>query len=110
MKRLSSQGVDLKNMHLDFDKMRERFAPEAEEAVRASLLLAAIAEAEGLDVPFSEIEAEMKTLAAAAGIEYEKVREYYGDEERMDTLRNGLLERKAMAFLLENAADGEAPK
>lgn len=110
VKRLSSQGVDLKKVNLDFDKMRERFAPEAEEAVRASLLLAAIAEAEGLDVPFSEIEAEMKTLASAAGIEYEKVREYYGDEERMDTLRNGLLERKAMAFLLENATAGEAPK
>ena len=49
------------------------------------------------------LEAEMKEMASRAGIEYEKIRELYGDEERMDTLRNGLLERKVMAFLLENA-------
>ena len=101
--RLASQGMDLKKVNMDFDKMRERFAPNAERAVRVSLLLSAIAEREGLDVPFSEIEAEMQEMAAAAGMEYEKVRELYGDEDRMDGLRNGLLDRKTMAFLLANA-------
>jgi FKBP-type peptidyl-prolyl cis-trans isomerase (trigger factor) len=83
--------------------MREGFAPEAEQAVRVSLLLSAIAEREGFDIPFSEIEAELKTMAQDAGVPYEKVRELYGDEERMDGLRNRLLERKAMVFLAENA-------
>ena len=101
--RLASQGVDLKKVNLDFDKMREGFAPEAEQAVRVSLLLSAIAEREGFDIPFSEIEAELKTMAQDAGVPYEKVRELYGDEERMDGLRNRLLERKAMVFLAENA-------
>jgi trigger factor len=101
--RLAAQGVDLKKVNMDFEKMRERFAPNAERSVRLSLLLSAIAEKEGLDVPFSEIEAEMKGMAAAAGMEYEKVRELYGDEERMDELRSRLLDRNAMAFLLANA-------
>lgn len=101
--RMAAQGVDLKKLNMDFEKMRERFAPNAERSVRASLLLSAIAEREGLDVPFSEIEEEWKGMAAAAGMEYEKVRELYGDEERMDELRGSLLARKAMAFLLENA-------
>ena len=101
--RLVSQGVDLKKVNMDFDKMRERFAPNADRTVRLSLLLSAIAEKEDIDVPFSEIEAEMKEMASRAGIEYEKIRELYGDEERMDNLRNGLLDRKVMAFLLENA-------
>jgi len=101
--RLVSQGVDLKKVKMDFDKMRERFAPNADRAVRLSLLLAAIAEKENIDVPFSEIEGEMKEMASRAGIEYEKIRELYGDEKRMDDLRNGLLDRKVMAYLLENA-------
>jgi trigger factor len=101
--RLASQGVDLKKVNMDFEKMKERFAPNAERAVRVSLLLDAIAKQEAVDVPFSEIEAEMKAMAAAARMGYEKVRELYGDEDRMDALRNRLLERKVMAFLLENA-------
>ena len=101
--RLASQGVDLKKVNMDFEKMKERFAPNAERAVRVSLLLDAIAKQETIDVPYSEIESEMKEMAAAARMSYEKVRELYGDEERLDALRNRLLERKVMAFLLEHA-------
>jgi trigger factor len=105
--RLVSQGVDLKKVSLDFEKMKERYAPNAERSVRLSLLLAAIAEKEGIDVPYSEIEAEMKEMAARSGIEYEKIREMYGDEERMDNLRNRLREKKVMAYLLESAVAKE---
>ena len=105
--RLVSQGIDLKKVSLDFEKMKERFAPNAERSVRLSLLLAAIAEKEGIDVPYSEIEGEMKEMAARAGIEYEKIREMYGDEERMDNLRNRLLDKKVMADLLASAVAKE---
>lgn len=101
--RLASQGVDLKKVQMDFEKMKERFAPNAERSVRSTLLLAEIAKAENIDVAFSEIEAEMKEMAASAQMEYEKVRELYGDEERMDALRNRLVERKVMTFLVDNA-------
>jgi len=101
--RLATQGVDLKKVSVDFEKMKERFAPNAEQAVRVSLLLSAIAQQENLDVSFSEIEAEMKDMAAAARMPYEKVRELYGDEERLDGLRNRILDRKVMEYLLANA-------
>ncbi len=103
LQRLASQGVDLKKINMDVDKMSERIAPGAERMVRVSLLLDAIAKKENLDVPFSEIDAEMKAMAAAAGLEYEKVREMHSSEEQMDSLRDRLLERKVMDFLLENA-------
>lgn len=105
--RMASQGIDLKKIGLDYEKMRERFAPNAERAVRVSLILEAIARKENIDVPFSEIEAEMKAIADAARMDYEKVREIYGDEERMDDLRAKLLGRKAMEFLLANAETRE---
>jgi trigger factor len=101
--RLAAQGVDLKKVNLDVDKMSERFAPNAERMVRVSLLLDAIGKKEGIDVAFSEIDAEMKAMAEAGGMEYAKVREMYSSEDRMDALRDRILERKVMAFLLENA-------
>lgn len=101
--RLSSQGVDLKKMNLDVDKMSERFAPNAERMVRVSLLIDAIARKENIDASYSEIDAEMKAMADAQGMEYGKVREMYSSEERMDALRDRLLERKVMEFLMKNA-------
>jgi trigger factor len=105
--RMASQGVDLKKVSMDFDKMRERFAPAAERSVRVSLLLEGIAEKENIDVSFSEIESEMKAIAAASEVDYEKVRQIYGEEEQMDRLRNRLLERKIMDFLIAGASAGE---
>ena len=99
----ASQGVDLKKMNLDVDKMSERFAPNAERMVRVSLLIDAIARKENIEASFSEIDAEMKAMAEAQGMEYEKVREMYSSEERMDALRDRLLERKVLEFLMENA-------
>lgn len=101
--RLASQGVDLKKMNMDVDKMSERFAPNAERMVRVSLLIDAIARKENIDASYSEIDAEMKAMAEARGMEYGKVREMYSSEDRMDALRDRLLERKVLGFLMENA-------
>jgi len=111
VEQMRSQGVDLKKMNLDVDKMSERIAPNGERMVRVGLLIDAIARQENLDVPFSEIDAEMKAMAETQGMEYGKVREAYSSEERMDALRDRLLERKVMKFLLENAkVTEEAPE
>jgi trigger factor len=103
IERMGSQGVDVKKMSLDVDKMSERLTPSGERMVRVGLLIDAIARQENLDVAFSEIDAEMKAMAEAQGMEYEKVRETYSSEELMDALRDRLLERKVMRFLMENA-------
>lgn len=106
--RLASQGVDLKKVHMDFDKMKERFAPNAEQSVRFSLLLAAVAEAEGLDVSHGEVKAEVETIAKAANLEAAKLWELYErDEDRYESLRNRLLERKTVDFLLSHAKTTE---
>jgi trigger factor len=104
-RRLQSQGVDLRALNMDFDKMHDRFEPGAVDAVRVSLLLEAIAKKEGIDVAYSEIEAEMKEMATATGMTFEKVRDLYGDEDRLDHLRGRLVDRKVMQFLLENAIE-----
>jgi len=102
--RMAADGIDLKKIHLDFEKMRERFAPAAEKNVRALLLLEAIARKEGIEVSYQEMEAEMRAMAEAAGIPFEEVRASFGEEERLDALRGRLLERKVMDYLVSQAA------
>lgn len=102
-RRMASQGIDLKKLDMNVDKMSGRIRGNAERMVRVGLLVDAIARKENIDVPFSEIEAEMKAIAAEEGVEYAKIRETYADEERMDALRDRLIERKVIGFLLENA-------
>jgi len=97
-------------MNMDVDKMSERFAPNAERMVRVSLLIDAIARKENIEASFSEIDAEMKTMAKDQGMEYDKVREMYSSEERMDALRDRLLERKVMEFLMKNAKSPREPR
>src|SRR3972149_3637060 len=55
--RLASQGLDLKKMNMDVDKMSERFAPNAERMGRVSLLIEAIAREGNIGTAFSEIDA-----------------------------------------------------
>lgn len=103
IEHMESSGVDLKKTKLDFDQMSERLKFSAERSVRVGLLIEAISRQESLDVPYSEIEEEMKRMAEREGTPFEKVREKHGDEREMDALRDRLLERKVMNFLLDNA-------
>ena len=103
IEHMESSGVNLKKTKLDFDEMSDRLKHSAERMVKTGLLIEAVARQENLDVPFSEIEAEMKRMSEKEGVAYEEVREKYSSEEKMDSLRDRLLERKVMNFLLENA-------
>ena len=103
IEHMESSGVDLKKTKLDFDEMSERLKFSAERMVKVGLLIDAISRQENLDVPFSEIEAEMKLMAEKDGVGYEEIREKYSSEDKMDSLRDRLMERKVMNFLLENA-------
>ncbi|MBP2674393.1 MAG: tig [Deltaproteobacteria bacterium] len=103
IEHMESSGVDLKKTKLDFEQMSDRLKFSAERMVRVGLVIDAISRQENLDVPYAEIEAEMKRMAEADGVDYEKIRAEYSSEEKMDSLRDRLLERKVMNFLLENA-------
>lgn len=103
IEHMESSGVNLKKTRLDFDEMHERLRFSAEHNVRVGMLIEAISRQENIDVPYSEIEAEVRGMAEIEGRPFEEVREKYSSEEKMDSLRDRLMERKVMNFLLENA-------
>ena len=89
---------------------------QAERAVKAQLVLEAIARAEGFEATEEEIDAEVQRQAARANVKPEDVRKALSDG-RGGVIAGDILRSKALAFLVEHAAqhdpapdDGPEPK
>jgi trigger factor len=89
-------------------EFKETFREPAELRVRRSLVLNALAEAEGLDVSADEIEEEVATLAEPMGDEAARFRDLFATTEGVATIRRNLLSKKTIERL-EALAAGEAP-
>jgi trigger factor len=76
---------------------------QAEENLRRHLILNKIAEAEAIRVGEEEVDQEIKALARANGIPLARAIETFNQEERRDSLKNNLLLRKTVDFLLDQA-------
>ena len=75
---------------------------QAERAVKAQLVLEAIARAEGFEASEEEIEAELQRQAARANLAPEDVRKALSDG-RGGVIAGDILRSKALAFLVEHA-------
>jgi trigger factor len=90
------------------DKLREKFKPKAEDDIRLSYLLHAIAEAEKIEVTAQELEAEKTRSVESAQDEAEKQQVLKLFDERAENLKGMLRERKVMEFLKSSAVITEA--
>jgi trigger factor len=76
---------------------------QAERAVKAQLVLEAIARAEQFEAGEEDIEAELQRQAARANLEPDQVRQALSDG-RGGVIAGDILRSKALAFLVEHAA------
>ena len=97
------RGIDPRNMELNWQGAREELKTQAEDDVRASVLLERIADEEKLEVSPEEIEAEIEAVASTSHQPREQVRAALtkdgGDRSIAGRLRN----RKALDLLVEHA-------
>jgi trigger factor len=106
---MMGRGVDPRNENINWDSAREELKAQAEEDVRATMLLDHIAEAENLTVSNEDIEAEIEMMAQMSRQPKEQMRaaltKHGGERSIAQRLRN----RKALDLLIENArvTDGE---
>lgn len=100
---IAYQGVDPSRANIDWQKIREGMKPEAEEDVRAQLILAEIGRQEGLEVASEEIDEEIGRIASGTDQPEEKVRQYFLQDERMEGLKDQVLRRKALKLVVEHA-------
>lgn len=102
---------NLKNQGFNDQMIQEALMAEmmnlktrAENQVRASLLLEAIAKKEKIEIGSNEIDAELSNMAKNMKVEETKVREFYhANPRRRDDLEFRLREESTMKFVIEKA-------
>jgi trigger factor len=103
--QLAMAGIDLDQGESPFDvsKMKEEVKGEAEQEARASILLAAIAEREGVEVTDADLQKRIAELATARQENSKKLRAELERTGRINGVRAQLLQEKTLDMLLSQA-------
>ena len=103
VREMMGRGVDPRNENINWDRAREELKTQAEEDVRATMLLDHIAEAENITVSNEEVEAEIEALASASRQSVEQVRAALTKSGGERSIAHRLRNRKALDLLIDNA-------
>jgi trigger factor len=106
VQQLSLIGLSLEQYLEGAETTREQLEADlraqAERAVKAQLVLEAVAAAEGLEASDDDVEAEIRRQAERLGRDPEDVRKALG-AGRDSAIRGDILRSRALAFMVENA-------
>jgi trigger factor len=105
LRALAAQGMkqqDLKKM--DFNRLRAGQRDQAEQEVKASLLLDKIADEEKIVVTDEEMNHEVEALAAQSKQPVEAIRERLTHDGALDRIRARIRNEKALEFLYQQSA------
>ncbi len=98
-----SLGDYLRATNRTLDQARAELAPDAEMAIKRELVVEAVAETESITATDEEVEAQVRTDALAAGRDPEALlTELRKTDGGVETLRNDLVMRKAVDFMIES--------
>lgn len=102
--RFARQGLDIRQMGLDFRKIREDLREKATDEVKAALILEAIARQEGIEATDEDLAAHYAKLAGEVGMTEAKVRAHFEkDANELNSLKSRLREEKTVALLKSEA-------
>ena len=104
--RLQMQGMSLQKYvemtSSTLDAFKEQFKDQAISQVKTQLTLEAVAKAEKITSTAKDIEEEMKKMAEMYGMELDKIKKMFRDEDKK-SLEAEIVTRKTVEFLVENA-------
>jgi trigger factor len=104
VREMIGRGIDPREREVNWEGAREELKVQAEEDVRASMLLDQIAEEEKIDVSNEEIEAEIEAIATASRQSKEQVRAALTKDGGERSIAHRLRNRKALDLLIANAS------
>jgi trigger factor len=90
------------------ESLREKYRPAIVRSLKRELLLGAVARKENLETNDEDVAAEIERMVEADPKQAARIRARYQSPERRRALAAGLLEHKAMDWLLSAATVGEA--
>ena len=90
-------------------ELEARYRPGVERSIKREVLLGAVARQESLEVVEEDVAREIERMTQADPRQAARVRARYQSEERRRALKESLLERKALDWLINAADMQEAP-
>lgn len=108
VREMIGRGFDPRNPDMNWDGAREELKAQAEEDVRATMLMEQIAEAENITISNEEVEAEIEAIATASRQSIEQVKAALTKSGGERSIAHRLRNRKALDLLIENANITEA--
>jgi trigger factor len=109
MRTFASQGVDVENAGIDWRKMAEEQRPRAVRDVKASLLLERIAEAEAIEVPAEELDAEVERFAQRNQTTLSRARQQLAESGALDQIEQQMRNEKTLSYLFDECEKIDAP-
>jgi trigger factor len=100
---MAMRGVDVRNMNIDEQRLRDDLREQANDEVRAAFLLDAIAEKEKVESTEAELEKKLAEMAAARDKSVPRLKADLQKEGRLDALRHQIREEKTLDLLLSRA-------
>ncbi len=86
------------------ERMLEQTRPQAEERIKARLVLEAVAKAEGIEVSDEDFDKEIEEMASLYHMEADKIKQDMSDRTKKE-IREDILVKKAAEFAVENAKE-----
>ena len=106
--RIAQSGLSMEQYMqfsgLTIEKLKEQVRPEVETRIKSSLVLEQIAKEENIEVTEEDIDAEVAKMAAAYGMEADKLKEYMGDAEK-ESMKRDISVTKAVALIMDNVKE-----
>ncbi len=103
VKNMYHMGADINSEEYKPQNLRKRFEKEARKRVKATFILLAIAEKEGLDVSSEEINKVIAQEANARKTTFEELYKEYQEKGLLPIIQMDILGDKALDFLYKNA-------
>ncbi|HET7216211.1 MAG TPA: trigger factor [Terriglobia bacterium] len=103
LSRLVSQGIDPRNIGLDWQKLRDDARPEAEKDVRGSLILEKVADAEAIEVKEEEVDELIRDLAQERHEAPATLKTRLTRDGELPTIERRLRNQKALDLVYQHA-------
>jgi len=101
--RLSSQGVRMQDVYPDGEALREETMTSAEQLVKTTMLIEAIAKANAIEASDEDLEKEISSLAEKYNMTPDAVKKSFEERGSLEEMRFSILERKVYDYIIANS-------
>ena len=108
--RLGQQGLQLEKYleltGMNMSDFRGQFEEDAQRLAKAELVIDAISEKEEIEATDDEVEKDLEEMSKQYGQDLEEVKKRFSEND-LDYLKMGIIKRKTVEFLVENAKESK---